>query len=134
MVNTSILNESKKKSVVLNIIKGSFWGVAFSLVGVLIFAFIIKFTQISESTIAPVNQIIKALSIFFALFVVRKNIQNQGWLVGMIIGLLYTALAFIIFSILDGSFNFGINILNDLVFGAVMGLISGIICIGLRKK
>lgn len=133
MTHTNILAENKRKSVVLNIIKGSFWGVAFSLVCVLIFAFIIKFTSISESVIQPVNQVIKGVSILFACFVISKNIRKQGWLVGTITGLLYSFLAFVIFSILDGQFTFGLNVLNDLVFGSVMGMIAGILCIGLRK-
>ncbi len=134
MINTSSLKEIKKHSSVLNVIKGSFWGVAFSLVCVLIFAFVIKFTSISENVIQPVNQIIKGASILFACFVVGKHVQKQGWIVGIFTGLLYTFLAYIIFSILDGSFSFGLNVLNDIVFGSVMGMIAGIICISLRKK
>jgi len=133
MATDLTLSEHKGKSIILNIIKGSFWGVAFSLICVLIFAFIIKFTSISESVIQPVNQVIKGLSILFACFIVSKKIRKQGWLVGLFTGLLYTTIAFLIFSILDGEFTFGLNILNDLVFGSVMGMIAGILCISLRK-
>ncbi len=127
------ITENKGKSVTLNIIKGAFWGVAFSLICVLIFAFVIKFTSVSESVMQPINQIIKGASILFACFIVSKNIRKNGWLVGLFTGLLYTVLAFLIFSILDNQFTFGLNVLNDLVFGSVMGLIAGILCISLRK-
>lgn len=134
MANSSTLTENKRNSVILNVIKGAFWGVAFSLVCVLIFAFIIKFTSISESAIQPVNQVIKGASILFACFIVGKKIKQNGWLIGLLTGLLYTVLSFLIFSILDGQFTFGLNVLNDVIFGSIMGLIAGIICIGLRKK
>ena len=37
------------------------------------------------------------------------------------------------FSILDGSFVFSLSLLNDILFGAIMGAIAGVICISLRK-
>lgn len=129
----SIKTLDKKSSVVLNIIKGSFWGVAFSLVCILIFAFILKYTAISENVIQPINQVIKGLSILVACWVVGKNIKNNGWLWGLITGFVYTILAFIIFSILDGSFNLGVNVINDIIFGTIGGAIAGIICISFRK-
>ncbi len=126
--------QSSTKSKILNIIKGSFWGVAFSLVCILIFALIIKFTSISEKAIQPVNQIIKVLSILFACYVVGKKIKKGGVFVGLFTGLLYTIVAYIIFSILDGHFSFGLSLLNDIAFGGIIGLISGILCINLRNK
>ncbi len=128
------LNKNKSTSMLLNVIKGAFWGVAFSLVCVLIFAFVIKFTSVGEGSIQPVNQIIKGLSILFACWIIGKKVVNQGWLVGLFTGLTYTILAFVIFSILDGNFNFGLNVFNDLVFGSAMGIIAGIIAISLRRK
>ena len=124
----------KNNSFILNTIKGSFWGVAFSLVCILIFAFIIKFTSISENYIQPVNQVIKILSILFACFIIGKKVKKQGIFVGLLTGILYTILAFLIFSILDGQFSFGVNVLNDITFGSIIGMISGILCINLRNK
>lgn len=122
------------KSNILTIIKGSFWGVSFSLVCILLFALIIKFSSISENAIGPINQIIKVLSILFACFVVGKQVKKGGLFVGLFTGILYTILAFVIFSILDGGFSFGLSLLNDITFGAIIGLISGVLCINLRNK
>lgn len=133
MTNSTTLNENKTKFTVLNIIKGSFWGVAFSLVAILLFAFVIKFTSISENAIYPINQIIKSLSILFGCFVISKKIKTNGWLNGLLCGLCYTIVSFLIFSILDGHLSFGLSVFNDLIFGSIMGMISGIICISLKK-
>lgn len=134
MFKTKKITQTTTSSTILGIVKGAFWGVAFSLVAVLIFAFIIKFTSISENIIQPINQIIKGLSILVGCFVASKKIHSHGWLNGIFVGFLYTVVAFLIFSILDGKFSFGISTFNDIVFGSAMGLISGIICIGFGKN
>lgn len=133
MVSTAKISTENKGTNFLVVLKGVFWALTVSLLCVLIFAFIIKFTNISESAIMPINQVIKVLSILVGCFVVSKKIKNNGWLWGLIIGAVYTLLAFLVFSILDGEFRFTLSLLNDLVFGAVLGLISGIITFALRK-
>lgn len=128
------LTKNTNLSPFLSVVKGSFWGVAFSLICVLVFAFIIKFTSISENSIQPINQIIKGLSILVACFIASKTLNSHGWLNGIFVGFLYTILSFLIFSILNGQIFFGLSTLNDLVFGSIMGMIAGIIFIGIRKK
>ncbi len=122
-----------KSSIILQLTKGVFWALSFALLAILIFAFIIKYTDISSNAIQPINQVIKALSILCGCFVFGKKIKNKGWLWGGVIGLLFTIMAFLIFSILDGSFTFNLSLLNDILFGTLMGIIAGIICISLRK-
>lgn len=131
---SEICATNSKTNYILPIIKGSFWGVAFSLLCILIFAFILKYTTLSESTIQPINQVIKGISLLVACFVASRKINKKGWLVGILIGLCYTLLTFIIFSILNGGFSFGLPLLFDTLFGTIGGLIAGIICISLLKK
>ena len=133
MASTTKISVENKGSNFLVMLKGVFWALTVSLLCVLIFAFIIKFTNISESAIMPINQVIKVLSILVGCWVASKKIKSNGWLWGLIIGAIYTLLAFVVFSILDGEFRFTLSLLNDLVFGAVLGLISGIITFALRK-
>lgn len=131
----SVNNLTKTKSgTILAIIKGSFWGVAFSLLCILVFAFILKYTNISEGAIQPVNQVIKGLSLLIACFVTSRQVNKNGWLIGLIVGLIYTVLTYIVFSILNGGFTFGLSLLFDILFGAIGGLISGIICISFLRK
>lgn len=127
-------NSFGSTNIILQLTKGTFWALSFALLSILLFAFIIKYTSISSEAIQPVNQVIKALSILIGCFVFGKKIKTKGWLFGGIIGVLFTLLAFVVFSILDGAFSFNLNLLNDIIFGALMGIIAGIICITLRKK
>ncbi len=133
MTKTGKLVIENKGGNWLSVIKGVFWAISISLLGVLLFAFVIKFTSISENAISPINQVIKIISILVGCFVASKKISNNGWFWGLILGALYTVLSFLIFSILDGEFRFTISLLNDLVFGAILGLISGIIAFAIKK-
>ncbi len=116
------------------VIKGVLVSVCVSLVLVLLFAFLLKFTNIPESTIKPVNQVIKGLSILIGVFVGLKRSKELGLVSGLIIGFLYTIVAFLIFACLGGIFAFDLTFLTDILFGAVMGSICGIICVNLKKS
>ena len=133
MENTTLVTTENKSNNILAMVKGVFWALSFSLLCVLIFAFIIKFTTLPESFISPINQIIKILSILLGCWIASKKIKSNGWLWGLFIGAIYTILAFFVFSILDGEFRFTLDLLNDFAFGSVIGLISGIIAFAIRK-
>lgn len=116
------------------ILKGSLISLAVSLVGILIFAFFIKYVAVPTSAIRPVNQVIKGLSLLIGTFIALKKSDKMGLVTGLIIGLVYTILAFVVFSILDGHFEFSKTLVNDLLFGGIIGAICGIIAVNLRKK
>ena len=77
--------------------------------------------------IAPVNEVIKGVSIFFGVFVGLRKYKKMGLLNGILIGFLFTVVAFLVFSLLDGTFSFDRTLLNDIVFGSIIGAICGII-------
>lgn len=133
MENTINATVNSRGYNILTLTKSVFWALSVSLLCILIFAFVVKFTALPESAIMPINQVIKFLSIFIGCWVASKKIKSNGWLWGIVIGAVYTLLAFIVFSILDGEFRFTLSLLNDFVFGAIAGLISGIIAFNLRK-
>ncbi len=108
------------------ITKGTFFALTCSLLGVLLFALLLKFTPISETLISPINQAIKIVSIFLGCLVLSKKNLSHNWFWGAILGLIYTILAYIIFSILDGEFSFSTALLWDTLFAMVVGLISGV--------
>lgn len=123
-----------KNAFVFSVTKGALVAVCVSLVLVLMFAFLLKFTNIPESTIKPVNQVIKGLSILIGVFVGLRKSKELGLVSGLLIGFIYTIVAFVVFSILGGVFAFDLTFLSDILFGAVMGAICGIICVNLKKS
>lgn len=127
------VKNNEKNNILLNGLKGSMLSVCVSLVLILIFAFIIKLTSMSDTLIKPINQIIKVVSIFFGTLFIVKKVNQKGLITGAIVGLLYSILAFVVFSILNGGFSFDITLLIDILFGAISGAICGIICVNMKK-
>lgn len=126
--------EHKDRSFLLAIIKGSLIALCISLVGILIFAFILKFASISDKAIRPINQIIKGVSVLIGVFVAMRKVDKMGLVGGLLIGLVYTILAFVVFSTLDGHFVLNLTLLNDLLFGGIMGAICGIIAVNVKRR
>lgn len=123
-----------KVPFVVNVLKGSLMALSICLIGILIFAFALRIFTISDNAIKPVNQVIKIVSILFGTMFGLKKAKDMGLISGMMIGLLFTIISFVTFSLLDGNFEFGISILNDCLFGSIIGGISGIIAVNFKKK
>ena len=113
------------------IIKAVFSAVIITLVGVLIFAGIVKFALLSQAVIKAVNQFIKILAIFLGCsFCIRGK---NGLFSGVIMGFLTTVITYLIFSLFCGKMIFGNNFLLDLIFTSVIGAVSGIISVNIKK-
>lgn len=133
MSNTSIMMTNQSKKVWIQYIKGATVAVIVSLVGILLFALLLKFISIGDGVISPINQVIKAISILIGTKVALKYTKNLGWLKGALLGLFYTLLAYLIFSFLSSSIVFDTTTMIDVMFGMVMGAICGIIVVNAKK-
>jgi len=130
----TLKNEKQNSAAWLAIAKGVFVGLCVSFVGILLFAFILRFSSVSDKVIAPVNEVIKGVSIFLGVFIGLKKHKKMGLLNGILIGFLFTIVAFLVFSLLDGTFCFDRTLVNDIIFGSIIGAICGIICVNLKKS
>lgn len=109
-------------------------GIITTLVGIVIFAILLKFVDVPSSAINYVNNIIKSVSIFIIVLLIRKN-NGQNLLVKSIFsGCLYAVLSFIIFSILNGAFNFDLSVLYDIVFALIVSVIAAVMLNLTRKR
>ena len=124
----------KNNGMLLATLKGSLTAVVISLIGILFFAFVIKLFGITDDFLRPVNQVIKGISILIGVFAGLKKYKQNGFVVGILIGLVYTLLAFIVFSALNGSFKLDKTLLNDVLFGGIMGAICGVIAVNVKGK
>jgi len=126
--------KKQNKSYSLEMFKAVIIALIISLVLILISAAIIYFTNIPTSAIPIINQIIRGIAILITAILVFR-LPSNGWIRGIIFGVLYTIITFVVFSLMaPEGFNFGLSLLNDIAFGAVMGLICGILCVNLRKN
>lgn len=121
-------------TTVANIVKASLIGVVVSILLVLVFAFVLKFVDLSSNTISIVDQIIKIISIFVAITILNK-INGESLLVkGFATGAIYSIITFVVFSILNGGINFSIAIFTDILFSSLVGGACAIIINLIKKK
>ena len=112
------------------LIKGVLTGVIATIAGILIFAVIVNLTGINQSVIKGVNQFIKIISVFIGcLFSFSRE---KGLIKGAISGIIITVITYLIF-LLFGAASFGTGFLIDLALLTVVGAISGIIAVNVKK-
>ena len=115
-----------------SVIKATFLTVIVSLIGVLLFALLVKFADVPDIAIKIVNQFIKVVAVFCGCYFSLSG--DKGLFKGITTGLISTLMLYLIFSRLSGAEVFGVKTLIDLIFVAVIGGISGIIAVNLRGK
>lgn len=121
-------NAAVKRGNTSEIIKGGLLSFVFATILVLVFALIVKLTNISANAVPIVNQVIKVVSIFLGILFSIKS-REKCWLKGILGALLFAVVSFVVFSLLAGSFNwagFGIDLVIDIIVGAVAGIICGL--------
>ena len=127
------MGKQQKKSIVMSALKGTLIAMIFTIAAILIFALIIKESNMADNVINPINQIIKILGIMIAaFFAVRKATESQ-WLIGGLAGVFYIILGYLIFSLIEGRFGNLLMLLSDLVMAAVIGMVFAIILKQLLK-
>lgn len=135
MKNGQAVAENENKSnFLISVLKGVLIALSISLISICIFAFILRVVDISDNMIKPINMVIKILSIFFGCVFGLKKDKEMGLIKGLVIGGTYSLLSYIVFSLLAGNFVFSMTILNDVLFGAIIGAICGIIAVNFKKK
>ena len=125
---------SNKNNHFFSVIKGTLISVSLTLILILLFAVVIRFFNIGENLIFPINQVIKIISMFFGILSILKTSNEKGFVKGILLGFFYYITSFIVFTILQGSFNFSISNIYDLLLTMLMGGIIGIMLVNIRKK
>ncbi len=124
---------ASKKSSFLSILKGALVAVSSTLIMILLFALVVRFFNVSEKWIFPINQVIKVISLILGIIVLLKSNREKGFLKGLILGLTYFILSFVIFSILQGKLTIGMKNIYDLILTTLMSGLIGIIIVNIKK-
>ena len=122
---------SKDKSSI-KIIKGTVISIILSLVLLTIYATLLSYTSISESTMVPVIITITGISILIGSSISSMHIKKQGMLNGALVGLIYMLTIYILSSIFLSSFEININSIIMIAVGIVTGMIGGIIGVNMK--
>ena len=116
-----------------NIIKGLLIAFIMTIVSFLIFALILTYTNISETTIFPVIVVITAISILMGSSLGSLKIKKNGLINGGLIGFIYMLSLYIISSCFIGNFGFNTNSVILLVASILAGMLGGIIGVNIGK-
>lgn len=121
---------SNNTNAVVGVVKGVGAALIATLIGVIIFGFIVKAAALSGTVIGAVNQFLKIISLFLGcLFSSGKGV---GLIKGLVIGALYTVIINLIFSLILGAGTFDGFFIN-LLFGVVVGSLSGVITANVKR-
>lgn len=129
-----VKSETKKlanENLFFNIIKGIIVAMLISFALIVIFALCLKWFVLDDVWIVPITLVIKAVSVLFGAMVAVKG-ESKGLVKGALFGGVYIIFAFIVFSILAGTFELGLGFLLDLAFSVVLGAIVGIVKVNKR--
>ena len=113
------------------VIKAALCALSVSLLMALGFAVLLRAGNIGERWIYPTNQVLKSVSIIVGVCTFVRG--EKGWLKGVGTGLFFTALSYLAFSAIGGDFSLGWLILLEILTAVLVGGISGILTVNLKK-
>lgn len=131
MINMSE-NISENGNNIKKVIKGSAFSIIITLIGLLVYSIILSYTSVSESTIPTIVIIITAISILIGSTISTSNIKKNGIVNGILVGIIYIAIIYLISSIVTGNFLLNTNSIIMVIASTLTGALGGII--GVNKR
>ncbi|MBS7262286.1 MAG: TIGR04086 family membrane protein [Eubacteriales bacterium] len=112
---------------------GTLLALGVTTAAILVYALILVSAPEAEDGLETFNLILKIFSVAVGTFFALKT-PERGWLTGLIVGLAYVTLGFLLFSLIDGRLEPGPGLLLDELLGAVTGVVAGIVTVTIRGK
>ena len=113
------------------VVKATLLALAVSLLAALAFAVILRVSGMGERWIYTINQVLKAISVMVGVFVFIQG--EKGWLKGGCAGVSFTGLSYLALSAIGGDFSLGWLILLEVFTAFLVGAISGILAVNVKK-
>lgn len=111
--------------------EGVLRGFIITVVLLLIFAVIMTFTEVSEKTSSIFYLVTTVLSIMYGSIYAVRKIKRRGWLIGIIVTLLYLLVLYIVSIVSGNSSVIGTDRITRLLLALIVGALSGMIGINL---
>lgn len=114
------------------ILIGSGISIIITIIGLIIFASLLTYTSIAESTIPTVTIIITVISILIGSSVSMSNVRKNGIINGSIVGIIYILTIYILSSLIEGSFLLNTYSIIMIIGSVLAGALGGIIGVNRR--
>lgn len=109
------------------IIKGDIIAIIITLISLFVFAVVLTYTQVPESTINPVIIVTSAISILIGSSISTLKIKKKGLINGFFVGLIYILIIYIIASIMGTGFMLNVEATIMVILSILAGMLGGII-------
>lgn len=127
MKKTNKIEGSKQEQNIVKILKGSFLAIVVTFIFLFIFAIILTYSNIPESTITPIVIAITVISILIGSIISARNIGKNGMINGGAVGLIYISFIYITSSIMFSGFQLSTKSIIMITFAIIAGIIGGAI-------
>ena len=114
------------------ILIGSGVSIIITIIGLIIFASLLTYTSIAESTIPTVTIIITIISILIGSSICMSTLRKNGIINGVLIGLIYIGFIYILSSIVEGNFALNLKSIVMIIGAIISGAVGGIIGVNRR--
>ena len=126
------ITKEKSNSNIIKVIKGSIIAIVLTLIFLTIYAALLSFTNISETTMIPVVLILTGISVLIGSSISSISIKKQGIINGGLVGLIYVLFLYIVSSIAGVGFELNINTIIMFIVGILAGMIGGVIGVNIK--
>jgi len=123
-----------RMSILSFIAKGLLSAITFTLPFMLLFALMAAFLRISDELLTVLNQFLKAAAIVTGARIAVGRGGERGFLTGMLIGMLYMILGYMLYIFLGGNAFTVSGMLGEILIGAAVGSVSGAVFANLSPK
>ena len=124
--------QANSKGTIKNVFKGIGISMIFTIICLFIFAILLTYTTISESTITPVIIIVTGVSILVGSSIGNSKIKKNGILNGALVGGGYILILYLLSSLLNVRFSLNMQSVIMIAIGVIFGILGGII--GVNRK
>jgi len=127
-------NQSSYFPHIISVVKNVLISYVLTLLCLLVFAFIITFTNFPDSFVPAIVLILTIFSVMLSGILVARRSSSRGWLSGAVSGIVYMITLYILGAIVFNDVSFGINVLAMLALGLFAGTFGGIIGINMKHR
>lgn len=119
--------QSKNINRPIYLLKGVLISYIITIILILIFSFLLTYTNLRESKMTLLNTIVMIISITTGSIFVSGKVKEQGWINGGLVGIIYYSILIFFNLLLLRPMVFDMFSLSKLVIATITGVIGGII-------
>ncbi|ENK0839225.1 TIGR04086 family membrane protein [Clostridium botulinum] len=113
------------------IVQGLLRAIIITVIMLLIFAVILTFKDIGEKISSIIYLLITILSIMYGTIYAVRKINKKGWLIGLVISIMYMAIIYIISIVSGNTLTFGTDRFIRIFLALILGILSGMLGINI---